>query len=95
MKYSIIMPYVKRIRQFERTLRSFDWHYRFRNDFELVVVEDSKNIEDKKEHKMLVDMIGYYQQSFPIIHLEIKQKVYNPAPLYNAGWRLERVVSFI
>jgi len=85
MKYSIIMPYYKRDFHLYNTLISFAHHYKDRDDFEVVIVEDIKNIEDEGDHNKLLDVIDKFS------HVNIKRidsnfvNCYNPAPLFNLG----------
>ena len=46
MKYSIIMPYYDRRYQLKKTLESFCIFYSYRQDYEVVLVEDGKNVND-------------------------------------------------
>jgi len=77
MKYSIIMPYIDRWEQFKKTIASFDTHYRYRNDFEVILVMDPK--ADK--------VFPPKNKNYPIHVVESNwsPKISNPAPLYNEG----------
>lgn len=45
MKYSFLIPYYNRVRQFHNTLVSYWELYRGRDDWEVIVAEDAKNPE--------------------------------------------------
>ena len=80
------MPYIKRERELLLTLRSFDYWYKDRDDFEIVIVEDYKNLSDDNNHKGLVSLINVYRDTFRITHAESPRMVnFNPSPLYNLG----------
>ena len=85
MKYSILMPYIRRAGQLHNTLISFEQHYvSQKNDFEVIIVEDEKNFLDQREHNSLVRILDYFRGWMNIKHLHISNRnQYNPAPLFN------------
>lgn len=85
MKYSIIMPYFDRLAQLERTLISFGHHYHSRADYEIIVVEDMKNMD------------GLDELLRRFIHLPLRwfrmgtgENDYTPAKQYNEGAKIAR-----
>lgn len=84
MKYSILFPYYSRP-EIKYSLSSFCDKYKNRNDYEVVVIEDTKNFDNEKLHNELLDIIQLYEQ-FISIRLELDPKVsYNSASKYNLG----------
>jgi len=87
LKYSIIMPYHSRSDQLYNTLVSFKHFYEGREDYELIIVEDSKNVVDDLEHKKLMDVLKTFKG---ILNMKLIQanevRTFNPAPLYNLGF---------
>ena len=49
MKYSIILPFWRRLVQFQNTLVSFRHHYAKRNDYEVLVIIDQKHLLEEIE----------------------------------------------
>lgn len=85
MKYSILMPYYKR-RELHNTLVSFLHHYSGREDYEVIVMEDSKNISDEEEHKTLLGIINSFSSQIKIKHIETDFKnCFAPCRLFNLG----------
>jgi len=83
MKYSIIMPYYNRP-ELRFSLDSYRDLYKNRSDFEIVIVEDSKNTLDVGMHKILLDTVVKY----PELRIKLVQdpKIsYNPSSKYNVG----------
>lgn len=86
MKYSFILPYYKRSKQFQNTLESFIYHYHDRQDFEILIIEDYKNFIEITEHKALVDIIKKYTSRMNIsLHLSKNIDTYNPSSSFNQG----------
>jgi hypothetical protein len=86
IKYSLLMPYIKRDIQLRSTFDSFVHHYSERNDFEVVIIEDLKNKEDAIEHEKLINLVNVYCRFFPIYIIDsTKRDCYNPSILYNLG----------
>lgn len=69
IKYSFFMPYHKRAEQLQSTLKSFLFLYGGRNDFEVIIAEDWKNVDDMKEHRELLEVVSLYEKFFPINHI--------------------------
>jgi len=87
IKYSILMPYYKR-RILHNTLVSYLHHYKDREDYEVIIVEDCKNASDKKEHAALINIVNAFSTRLKIKHLDTDFKnIWNPAPLFNVGAR--------
>jgi len=83
VKYSVIMPYHNRAAQLKNTLHAFrDW-YSGRNDYEVIVVEDPKNLLDRALHSELVSILTEYPWT-RLVSFE-SAPFYNPSPLYNKG----------
>lgn len=59
VKYSLLMPFHKRAQQLAVTLSSFLHLYR-RNDYEVLIGEDYKNMMDQIEHHALVRVLGNF-----------------------------------
>ena len=88
MKYSILFPYYDRATQFDKTLQSFIHHYSDRDDYEIIVIEDHKNVHDSKFHKGLMDVISKYEDKLTIKYIEYtRENVCNPAEMFNIGVR--------
>ena len=83
MKYSIIMPYYNRANQLYNTLGSFLYHYKDRDDFEIIIVEDGKTVKDEQRHNELRTVIACFNLHLNIIHIQTDYKdCWNPAPLF-------------
>lgn len=83
MKYSIIMPYLNRFQHLNNTLWSFEHWYRNRDDYEIIIVEDTKNQMDSVEHMNLLSLIDEFEDLCEIQHLEYSRETYNPAGMFN------------
>jgi hypothetical protein len=87
IKYSFLMPYYDREYHLTSTLRSFLIKYSERKDFEIIVVEDYKNILNEDHHKKLLNVIN--DKNFiplKIKHLQNFGKiVFSPTILFNQG----------
>lgn len=89
MKYSIIFPYYSRP-ELKHTLSSFYELYKNRCDYEVVIIEDTKNFYNDKLHSELLNIIKLYEQFIPIT-LELDTKVsYNSAAKYNLGAKIAK-----
>ncbi|MHA1360644.1 MAG: glycosyltransferase family 2 protein [Candidatus Helarchaeota archaeon] len=85
MKYSILMPYYRKP-MIHNTFVSFLYHYAGREDYEIIVMEDRKNIEEENEHEFLVNTIKNFSPSLKIKHLETTFKPsYAPCRMFNVG----------
>jgi hypothetical protein len=86
MKYSFLFPYYNRADCFALTLSSFKELYQSRNDYEVVIIEDFKNISNVGYHEKLKSIISIFNPFFPIKHIECDiQNMYNPSILFNLG----------
>jgi len=84
MKYSFLMPYYFRAEQLQKTLKSFSDLYRDRKDYEVIIGEDIKNIQNKKEHQKLLDLIESFIGKINIVCIQTNfENCYNPAPIFN------------
>jgi len=83
IKYSILMPYWNRAPQLANTLASFRHFYSSRKDWEVVIVEDAKNVKDAKFHAAFNKVIASYVSYMLITVPEAEKDTYNPAPLFN------------
>jgi hypothetical protein len=82
MKYSLLFPYLKRAGQLHNTLISFRKFYK-RNDYEVVLMEDFKNITDSNEHSALIQVLENFKD-INIRHLQdFTTGTYGPAIVYN------------
>jgi hypothetical protein len=57
-KYSIIMPWYRRHREFRLTWLSYMHWYGHRDDIELIIIEDGKNATDPEAHAWLHNYMG-------------------------------------
>ncbi len=88
MKYSIIMPYHKK-RTLHNTLLSCQHHYGSRNDYEILVMEDCKNVADRDEHRALLTILNEFSGELYIRHIETQfENCYAPSRIFNAGVRV-------
>jgi len=84
MRYSFLIPYYNR-ESLRLTLTSFLHFYKERKDFEIIIIEERKNVLNEEYHRKLRDTIDAFKNFFSIKHLEYDKETYNPAPLYNLG----------
>ena len=84
MKYSIIFPYYMR-ESMRNTFMTFRYRYATRNDFEIIIIEDYKNIASAEEHEKLMAILS----EFTDLNIKyLKQDFYqimDPGPAYNYG----------
>ena len=85
MKYSIILPYYKRP-ELSRTLESFVKHYGERHDYEVVLVEDSKNALDPVLHEELMQIVDQFGGRINIWHFIDDKESFSPCHKYNLGF---------
>ena len=85
MKYSIILPYYKRP-ELWNTLKSFANNYFERRDYEVIIIEDSKNANDSDYHFQLVDMLKCFEDQIVIKHYLDDKVSFNPSHKYNMGF---------
>lgn len=86
MKYSFIMPYYNRP-ELRFTLQSYIKYYSKRNDYEIVIIEDTKNRSNPETHQHLLDIIEGYKSTIPIRIILDPKVSYNPSTKYNLGAR--------
>jgi GT2 family glycosyltransferase len=80
------MPYYNRANQLYNSLGSFLYHYKDRNDFEVIIIEDGKTVKDEKRHKELRTVINCHNLHLNIGHIQTDYKdCWNPAPLFCDG----------
>ena len=85
------MPFCYRSNQFHNTMMSFVHWYKERTDYEIIIIEDIKNNEDKSEHKQLFKEIRKFRNEGIEIRLTTNRKrTINPASHYNKGIRLAK-----
>lgn len=83
MKYSIVMPYYNRP-ELRFSLDSYRDLYKNRSDFEIIIVEDSKNTSDAEMHNVLLYTVAKYPELCVRIIQDPKIS-YNPSSKYNLG----------
>lgn len=83
MKYSFLMPYYRRAGQLHNTLVSFCYHYSDRDDYEVMISEDSKSVNDKDDHEELSSIIKRFKSKIPITRIEIPTPTWNPCIAFN------------
>lgn len=88
MKYSIIMPYLRK-RTLHNTLLSYQHHYRKRKDYEVLVMEDCKN--SGFEHQALLDILLHFNTSITVRLIPTAfTNCYAPCRTFNEGVRIAR-----
>ena len=86
IKYSIILPYYKRMMQLEKTFCSFSTFYSLRNDFEVVLIVDPKTNE--KEQNILNNICLGFSKIFCIRIITADYggvNISNPCVAFNIG----------
>ena len=79
------MPYYRKS-ILHNTLVSFLHHYKEREDYEVIVMEDGKNISEEAEHKALLDIINSFSSRINIKHIETYFKdCVSPCRVFNLG----------
>ena len=86
MKHSILMPFYMRAKYFKNTLISFKHHYAQRNDFEIIIIEDPKNVANHEEHNLILQIIN--KSGINIRTFQSPVNVQNPAPAFNFGAKM-------
>lgn len=85
MKYSFIITYFKRPMLLQNTLVSFRHFYSGRDDWEVLILEDKKNVVDHEEHTGLLEVLGRFGD-LPIVHKEMPFDNYScPCSSMNYG----------
>jgi len=90
MKYSILMPYYRRPGHLHNTLVSFVHHYYERNDYEVLIMEDSKEIEDPEYYQALLGVLRRFENKVPIVHHRMTRRTWNPCLAYNKAAELAK-----
>ncbi len=90
MKYSIVFPYIKRAGHLYNTFLSYSHHYKNREDYEVIIVEDIKNKEDVVEHAKLKEILKFFtEDADKYINIKLIESNFvnnhNPAPMFNLG----------
>lgn len=85
MKYSILYPYYKRSGHLHNTLISFLHHYSCRDDYEVIIAEDFKNLTNEHEHTELLKVIERFKTKIRIIHITIPIETWNPCTAFNSA----------
>jgi hypothetical protein len=85
VKYSIILPYCKR-HTIKNTLMSYLKFYANRDDYEVIIIEDKKNIADVEEHDFIINYVqNLNSPCIKIIPANAPQENFNPSLHYNQG----------
>lgn len=80
IKYTFIIPYFRRGAQFYNTLASLKYYYGARVDWNVIVIEDSKNDDQ------LVSLVKLFEDDISIKVIKTGRKdLYNPSLAYNVG----------
>ena len=95
IKYSFLLPYYDRHIQFIETLESFLGLYKGRNDYEVVIVEDAKNVADPIKHALFIHLINMFATEIPIRHVRYPLAVINPVGMFNMAAKLAQGEYFI
>jgi hypothetical protein len=85
IKYSVLYPYYKRSGHLHNTLISFLHHYSDRDDYEIVIAEDFKNMMNNHEHAELLKIIERFKDHICIIHINIPVETWNPCIAFNCA----------
>jgi len=84
VKYSVLMPYHDRAKEFRNTLLSFRHHYAGRDDYEVVVVEDLKDVNSHRLHDALLSTLREFMD-IPVVVYPSPSGCSNPSPAFNFG----------
>ena len=80
------MPYYNRANQLYNTLSSFSYHYKDRDDYEVVIIEDGKTVKEEARHDELLTVIKCFDLHININHIQTDyEDCWNPAPLICDG----------
>ncbi len=90
IKYSIIMPYFRRVPLLNNTLVSYQHHYHNRDDWEVIVAEDAKNLDYPGEHENLKILLDKFKDKMNVVDFVTKVKVSNPAPYFNEAFSISK-----
>lgn len=84
IKYSFILPYYRRP-QFYNTLLTFVHWYAHRQDYEIVILEDTKNMASAEDHQQLLKILTTFQH-LPITYRLMNNQNYScPCATINEG----------
>lgn len=84
MKYSIVMPYYKRHEHLRVTLSSFVKYYSSRNDVEIIIGYDYKNILTKEYDDAFRTVLAEFNNKLNIkVFYDPNISSFNPAEMYN------------
>jgi hypothetical protein len=84
IKYSILIPYYNRAGQLHNTFISYVHHYKDRDDYEVVLIEDAKTVCDKVEHEKLNSVLNTFSSKLTLVRLlDDRPDLYNPGRLFN------------
>lgn len=67
MKYSFIITYYNRT-SLHAALASFEHHYKGRTDYEVLILEDKKTVNDVVEHGKLMLILNRFKKTVPVIN---------------------------
>jgi hypothetical protein len=97
IKYSFLLSFCNRVYDdVYNSFVSYVYHYSGRNDYEIIIVEDAKNVVNEKYHIELKKLIDEFKDKLPIVHFEYgQQDWYNHAPLLNEAARRARGTHYI
>lgn len=84
MRYSVLMPYHDRAKELRNTLLSFRHHYAGRTDYEVVVVEDLKDVGSSDLHGGLLSTLREFTD-IPCVIYPSPSSCSNPTPAFNFG----------
>jgi len=83
MKYSFLFPYYQRT-EIRIALLSFQKFYN-RSDFEVIIIEDLKNVNSEEHHTCLLKIIAEFREKMNIVHLQNDVVSYNASRSFNIG----------
>ena len=93
IKYSVLLACYNRTEiAIHNSFVSYLYHYKNRNDYEFVIIEDNKNVVANDEyHKILISYIERYKNDINIVYKPYgKLNWYNCAPLINEAARIAK-----
>ncbi|TSA08004.1 MAG: hypothetical protein D4R73_09110 [Deltaproteobacteria bacterium] len=83
VEYSIIMPYIDRPILLHNTLLSYQYWYKGRQDWELLIIQDSKCARPEELHQVVAE---WQTQGLPIrVIVQEADDCYGPSKLFNRG----------
>lgn len=87
MRISVVMVYLDRPRQLERTLRSYA-EFRPTSPIELLIVEEYKNARDATMHDALMDVVARAEGVAPVVIKDPFEGTYNATKQQNMAIRM-------